>query len=127
MPLALLIDENISPVVAEQLAIKRPDIQVLSIHVWREGAFLSASDDEILAAAHADGLTLVTYDTQILSDLRFWFDQAIPFAGLIFVDDASIAAGDFGALVRALIYLWDREHEAEWLSRLVFLPAPSLP
>jgi predicted nuclease of predicted toxin-antitoxin system len=123
MALRLLLDENISPVVAEQIGTRRPDIPVLSVHAWREGAFLSASDEEILEAAWAEGLTLVTYDTQILSDLRFRFDQGAPFAGLIFVDDASIAGNDFGALVRSLVYLWDREQSAVWQNRLVFLPA----
>lgn len=124
MPLSLLLDENISPVVAEQIGTKRPDIPVTSIHTWREGAFLNASDEEILAAACAEGLTLVTYDTRILSDLRFRFDQGVPLAGMIFVDDASIAGNDFGALMRSLIYLWDREQAASWQNRLVFLPAP---
>lgn len=123
MALRLLLDENISPVVAEQIGTKRPDIPVLSVHTWREGALVSATDDEILAAAWAEGWTLVTYDTQILSDLRFRFDQGVPFAGLIFVDDASIAGNDFGALVRSLIYLWDREQSVSWQNRLVFLPA----
>lgn len=123
MALRLLLDENVSPVVSEQIGGKRPDIPVLSLHTWRDGALLSASDEEILGAAWAEGLTLVTYDTQILSDLRFRFDQEIPFAGLIFVDDASIAGNDFGALVRSLIYLWDREQAADWRNRLVFLKA----
>ncbi len=123
MALHLLLDDNISPVVGEQIGAKRPDIPVTTIHTWRDGGFLSASDEDILAAAWAEGLTLVTYDTQILSDLRFRFDQCIPFAGLIFVDDASIAANDFGALVRSLVYLWDRECGADWTNRLVFLPA----
>ncbi len=121
MALRLLLDENVSPVVAAQIGRKRPDIPVLSLHSWRDGAFLSASDEEVVSAAYAEGLTLVTYDTQILSDLRSRFDQEIPFAGLIFVDDGSIAGNDFGALVRSLIYLWDREQAADWQNRLVFL------
>lgn len=123
MPLRLLLDENISPIVADQIRLKRPDIPVMSVHAWRDGGYLGASDDEILTAAHADGLTLVTYDTRILSDLRFRFDQGIPFAGLIFVADTPIAGNDFGALVRSLIYLWDRERDASWRDRLLFLRA----
>ncbi|MCX6360138.1 MAG: DUF5615 family PIN-like protein [Armatimonadetes bacterium] len=125
MALRLLLDENISPVVAEQVALKRPDIDVIGIHCWRDGAFLGAPDEAVLEAANAEGRTLVTYDTQILSELRFHFDQGIPFAGLVFIDGASIPSNDFGALVRALIGLWDREKEATWANRLLFLSLPA--
>ena len=124
MALSLLIDENISPLVAEQVRAKRPDINVRSVHEWHEGAYLGVPDDAVLTAAYAEGLSLVTFDTQILSDLAFLFETGIPFAGLIFVDDKTIANADFGTLVRALIYLWDQEHTADWNNRLIFLPAP---
>jgi hypothetical protein len=124
MPLSLLLDENISPVVAEQIARKRPDIPVLSLHAWREGDLLGVPDHAVLTSACEEGRTLVTYDTQILSELAYWFEQEILFAGLIFVDDATIPGNDFGALVRALIYLWDQQQNMDWQNRLVFLPAP---
>ena len=124
MPLSLLLDENISPIVAEQIALKRPDIPVLSIHAWRDGVLLGMPDELVLSAAHEEGRTLVTYDTQILSDLAFWFEQEIPFAGLIFVDNATIPGSSFGVLVRALIFLWDRRRNLDWENRLIFLPAP---
>lgn len=126
MALSLLLNENISPVVAEQIAQKRPDISILSVSLWREGVFLGMPDATLLAAAFEEGKTLVTYDVQILSDLAFWFEQEIPFAGLIFVDVNTIAGNDFGALVRALIYLWDQEHAANWTNRLLFLPASAV-
>jgi hypothetical protein len=125
MALFLLLDENISPVVAEQLARKRPDIPILSLHVWRNGAYLGVPDEAVLTAACEEGRTLVTYDTQTLSELAFWFEQGTPFAGLICVDDGTISGNDFGALVRALIYLWDQQHDVDWKNRLMFLPAPS--
>lgn len=126
MPLSLLLDENISPVVAEQIRGKRPDIAIQSIHEWREGNYLGVPDEVVLSAAYEDGLTLVTFDTQILSDLAFLFESGTPFAGLIFVDDKTIANQDFGALIRALIYLWDQEHEADWSNQLMFLPKPTV-
>src|SRR5215469_8926009 len=104
MPLALLLDENISPVVAEQLARKCPEIPVQSVHTWREGALLGSSDADVLLAAHEEGWTLVTYDTQILSDLAYLFETSVPFSGLIFVDDKTIPGSNFGGLIRALVY-----------------------
>lgn len=124
MALSLLLDENLSPVVAEQIAHKRPELSILSLHTWRDGTFMGVPDEAVLSAAYEEERTLVTYDTQILSELAFWFEQEIPFAGLIFVDDSPIAGNDFGKLVRALIYLWDQQQEADWTNRLVFLPAP---
>ena len=124
MPLSLLLDENLSPVVAEQISQKRPDIPVQSIHHWREGEYLSVPDLLILEAAHEDGLTPVTYDTQILSELAYRFEEEVPFSGLIFVDDKTIPPNDFGRLVKALIYLWDAQSEMDWKDRLVYLPAP---
>jgi len=123
MPLALLLDENISPVVAVQLARKRPDIPVQSLHTWREGALVGAPDADVLLAAYEEGWTLVTYDTQILSDLAVLFETGVPFSGLIFVDDKTIPSNNFGALMRSLVYLWDHEHTADWSQRLLFLPS----
>jgi hypothetical protein len=125
MALSLLLDENISPVVAEQIARKRPDIPVLSIHAWREGNFLGVPDHAVLTSACEEGRTLVTYDTKILSELAYCFEQENPFAGLIFVADTTIPGNNFGALVRALIYLWDQQQKTDWENRLVFLPAPA--
>ena len=126
MSLSLLLDENISPVVAEQILQKRPDIRVQSVHHWRDGEYLSVPDILLLEAAHEDGLTLVTYDTQILSELAYRFEEEVPFSGLIFIDNKTVPSNDFGRLVKALIYLWDSQSERDWKDRLIYLPAPPL-
>lgn len=100
MALSLLLDENISPVVAEQIFRKRSDIRIQSIHLWQGGAYLSVPDETLLAAAHEEGLTLVTYDTQILSELAYLFEEETSFSGLIFVDEKTMPSNDFGRLAR---------------------------
>ena len=45
--------------------------------------------------------------------------------GPLFVDNFTIASHDIGALVRALIYSWDQDHEGDWTDRVGFLPAPA--
>ncbi|HLJ55596.1 MAG TPA: DUF5615 family PIN-like protein [Chthonomonadaceae bacterium] len=122
--LSLLLDENISPVVAEQIRARHPDVRIQSLSEWREGEYLAVTDEIVLMAAREEGLTLVTYDTQILSELSFLFASGIALGGLIFVDDKSIAGNDFGALIRALLLLWDQEHASDWQNRLVYLPSP---
>ncbi len=124
MSLSLLLDENISQVVAEQVRLKRSDIPIQSIHHWHEGAYLSVPDEVLIAAAHAENLTLVTYDTQILSELSYLFAEEIAFGGLIFIDAKTVASSDFGSLTRAIVHLWEAQHEMEWSSRLIYLPAP---
>lgn len=38
--LSFLLDEHISPIVAEQVKLKRPKIEIISLQNWQEGRFL---------------------------------------------------------------------------------------
>lgn len=124
--LSLLLDENISPEVVRQVTEKRPDIVVTGIGRWQGGRFMAAPDTAILTAAVQEGMTLVTYDQKtIVPVLVQWGQAADVHAGVVFVDERSIASNDFGALVRALTVLWDAAHTEEWTNRVDFLrPAP---
>ena len=62
----LLLDENISWVVAEQIALKNPAIKSQSVHRWRGGEFIGQADSRLLRAASEEGLTLVTYDLRTI-------------------------------------------------------------
>ena len=66
MALALLTDEQISYVVAEQVQAKRPDISITSVRAWRGGTFQGKTDESLLRAAAEEGLTLVTYDQKTI-------------------------------------------------------------
>lgn len=124
--LSLLLDENLSPEVARQIAEKRPEIPVTSVSHWHEGRFMAAPDIKILTTASQEGLTLVTYDQKtIVPILVQWGQAGTDHAGVIFVDERSIASNNFGAPVRALIDLWDTSHAGEWTNRVDFLrPKP---
>lgn len=120
--LSLLLDENLSPEIAVQITVKRPDILVTSVHHWQEGRFKSQRDEAILEAAHEAGLTLVTYDQKtILPVLVQWGQAETDHSGVIFIDDRSFASNDFGAIIRALIKLWDDGYAVEWTNRVDFL------
>lgn len=121
--LTLLLDEHIAPNVAEQIRTKRPDIDVQSILHWRNSAFVGVPDPAILAALQTEGRVLVTYDTQMLSEWSFVFSGEAPFAGVIFVDEHTIAPNDRGGLVLALIGLWDQNRDEDWTNRIDFLRA----
>ncbi len=123
--LALLLDEQISPVVAEQIAANHPRVPVQSIYRWREGALTAQDDELVLRAAAADGLTLVTYDLKTIPPvLAEWGAAGMSHAGIVFVDDRTIRSSDFGGLIRALVHLWARDHPHDWQDRIVFLEAP---
>jgi hypothetical protein len=123
--LSVLLDEQISPVVAEQLAARQTELRVESVHRWRDGALLGADDDIVLRAASTERLTLVTYDLKTIPPLlTVWARLGDSHAGVVFVDERTIAPADFGGLIRALLVLWARERLADWTDRTQFLDAP---
>src|SRR5689334_3245099 len=122
MALSLLTDEQISPLVAEHVRAKRPDIPVTSVSVWRAGALLGALDDHLLRVAAQDELTLVTYDrVSIAPVLTEWGITGGEHAGVIFIDERTIAQADLGGQVLALIAHWDQTHAWGWRNLISFL------
>ena len=124
--ISLLLDENLSPAVARQLTGRRPMLTVMSIHHWQSGHYMGRPDEDILYPALPEGLTLVTYDQKTI--LPFLMRRCLigaDHAGVVFIDDRSIASNSFGEIVRALAALWDASHSYNWTNRVVFLrPAP---
>jgi hypothetical protein len=120
--LQLLLDENISHVVADGLTARRPDIRITSVHHWRNGVLKGRPDPLLLRVATEEGLTLVTYDlTTIRPLIDEWRALGISHAGVIFVPRRSIPSYNFGGLIRALEALWDRESDLSWTDRIEFL------
>ena len=120
--LSFLLDEQISPAVAEQAPVKCPGVPIATLYRWREGVFCGQDDDVVLHAARQDGLTLVTYDLKSIPLLLAeWAASGISHAGVVFVDDRTIAPSDFGGLLRALAELWRAEKGAVWKDRILFL------
>jgi hypothetical protein len=120
--LALLLDESISHVIAEQTRNRRPEIAIQSVCHWRSGALMSHPDRLVLQAAFEEGLTLVTYDQKTIRPiLSEWGYSGIDHAGVVFVDERTIRPDDFGGLVQAIEQMWLVEAEAEWLNRVYYL------
>ena len=123
--LSLLFDQHISTEIAEQIRAKRPEISIVGLYEWRQGAFVGTADPVILRAAAGEGLTLVTYDRKTIPQVLIeWGAVKISHGGVVFVDDVTIASNEFGRLVRGLIHFWDQEHTKDWTDRIGFLPAP---
>ena len=123
--LALVLDENISQVIAEQVARRRPEIPIQSIFQWRTGRLRNQPDHLVFQAAAEDRLTLVTYDqTTILPLASEWYLAGRTHEGIVFVSHSTIRSDDFGGLIRALERFWDREHQQTWTNRIDFPRAP---
>jgi hypothetical protein len=123
--LKLLLDENISHVVATQILLHRPDIRIESIHSWRNGALLQADDTSIVAAAVEDGMTLVTYDQSTIQPLlKRWVAPGRDHAGVVYVSSRSIRQGDIGRMTESLIHLWDRLAAEDLTNQTLFLHRP---
>lgn len=120
--LSFLLDEHVSPDVAAIVKRSRPDIPIAGLLHWQDGIWIGESDDEILRAAAGDLLTLVTYDRRTFPRLlQRWAELSEAHAGVIFVDERTIAPNDLPELSRSLILLWDEHRALDWSNRLVFL------
>jgi len=114
-----LLDEHLSPAVADGLAAAGVD--AVALRAWRRAQYLEAADDVLLAAAE-DGRVLVTYDQRTIPLLlRLWGELGRPHAGVVFVDHPTIRPNDIGGLIRALAELHRRLGTLDWTNRTAFL------
>jgi hypothetical protein len=120
--LKLLLDEHISPDVADGLRRRNRAIEVHSMVGWEGGYFLGQEDSVCLRQAAIQGLTLVTYDRRTIPPLlKAWAEEERPHGGVVFVDDKTISPADIGGLVRALIRLAKETGNWNWTNRVYFL------
>jgi hypothetical protein len=125
-PLRFLTDEHISPVIAREARRKCPGISIISLHEWRDGCFLGSQDDVFLPEASKEGLTFVSYDQKTIRPLlKSWAEAGLNHAGVVFVDEKTIAPRDFGRLLNSLCLLWRCERRASWENRVVYLISPA--
>jgi hypothetical protein len=120
--LKLLLDEHISPDVANALRRRHRAMEVRSMVEWENGHFLGQEDSACLRAAAAQGLTLVTYDRRTIPPLlKTWAEEERTHGGVIFVDEKTISPADIGGLVWALTGLAKETGNWDWTNRIYFL------
>jgi len=97
--LCLLLDQQISPAVAEQVRAMRPEIPIMSLYEWRAADFVGIADYLILHTAANDGLTLVRYVRKTIPPVLVeWGTSGVSHAGVVFVDVAPSGQNGLTAL-----------------------------
>lgn len=120
--LKLLLDEHISPSVADGLRRRHRSLIVRGMVEWEGGDFLGKDDAACLLEAARQGLTLVTYDRRTIPPLlKIWAEAGQSHGGVIFVDEKTISPADLGGLVRALIELSKETGNVDWTNLVYFL------
>jgi hypothetical protein len=120
--LKLLLDEHISPDVANGLRRRNRGIEIRYMLEWENGRFLGQDDHACLQEAAAQGLTLVTYDRRTIPPLlKTWAEEGRTHGGVIFVDEKTISPADIGGLALALASLATEAGKWDWTNRIYFL------
>lgn len=124
--LKLLLDEHVSPAVADGLRRRNSPLVVHSMAKWDDGAFLGQDDSACLREAAARKLTLVTYDRRTIPRiLKVWTEEGRNHGGVIFVDEKTISPADIGGLVKSLSQLIREAGTWDWRNRVIFLKSCS--
>jgi hypothetical protein len=120
--LKLLLDEHISPDVANGLRRRNRAIEICYMVEWEDGYFLGQEDSACLREAATQGLMLVTYDRRTIPPLlKTWAEEGRTHGGVVFVDEKTISPADIGGLVWALTRLARETGNWDWTNRIYFL------
>lgn len=120
--LKFLLDEQISPYVAEGLRRRSRRRVARCLAQWEDGRFLGLADELLLQEAARQKTTLVTYDRRTIPPLlKSWAEEGRDHGGVVFVDRETMSSSDFGGLIRALLALWEEAGDWDWTNRIVTL------
>jgi hypothetical protein len=120
--LKLLLDEHISPAVADGLARRNRALVIHYLSEWEDGKFRGQDDSTCLQEAANQGLTLVTYDRRTIPPLlKVWAEEGRSHGGVILVDEKTISPANIGGLVWALSKLANETGKWIWTNRIYFL------
>src|SRR5258708_31313860 len=102
--LKLLLDEHISPAVANGIQRRNRSLVVHPMAQWESGNFLGREDSVCLLEAAKQRLTLVTYDRRTIPPLlKLWAEEERSQVGVSFVGEKTSSPAGIWGLVPAPI------------------------
>lgn len=118
----LLFDVHVTRAAVGALRKIAPQIQAEHIAHWRDGAFLRAEDDEVLAACRDENRVFVTYDLATVPDLlRRWSSEERPHSGVFFGDENTVRPNRPGEVAAAVAALAKENGNADMTNLVRFL------
>jgi hypothetical protein len=99
----VLLDCHIAKATVQALRKSFSTFDTEHLADWHSGAFLRASDEDILAACHRERRAFVSFDQRTIPDLlRSWAAEQRPHSGVIFGDENTVKPRHPGAVAGAL-------------------------
>lgn len=118
----MLFDVHVTRAAVSALRKIAPQIQAEHIARWRDGAFLRAEDDEVLAACRDENRVFVTYDLATVPDLlRRWSSEERPHSGIFFGDENTVTPNRPGEVAAAVAALAKEIGDADTTNLIRFL------
>ena len=123
----LLLDCHIAKASVQALRKHVPTSDAEHLAAWRSGAFLRASDEDILATCHQERRAFVTFDQRTIPDLlRTWAAEQRPHSGVIFGDENTVKPSHPGTVAAALARLAKEIGVSDTTNLGRFLRAPEI-
>ena len=118
----LLADENTSHRLVSACRQVAPDLSIVHIADWVEGAYLSAKDPALLMALREANMILVGFDRASLPmHASVLTREGLGHAGVILFR-RSVPSVAFGRQARLLAGLWGEAAGWDWADRIEYLP-----
>jgi hypothetical protein len=118
----LLLDCHVAKATVQALRKNIPTLDAKHLANWRSGAFLRASDEDILAACHQERWAFVTFDQRTIPDLlRSWAAEQPAHSGVIFGDENTVNPSYPGTVAAALARLAKEIGDADTTNLVRFL------
>ena len=117
-----LLDSHVPAGVVPAVQHLSPDCVIDHLASWHGGILLHASDEQILFAALAHDLALVTYDVSTIPPiLQHWSAAGRRLPTTVFVLTSTIPQGAIGSLARGLVQLHRHPEQIDPAYPVVYL------
>ncbi len=127
MALVFLLDEHLSPKVAEITKSLGANFDVKSVLKCEQGDLKGESDEFILNYCIEKSFVLVTFDVNTIPQiLKSWFDIGKNHAGIVFVSTKTLRSSDSVSIAKGLIRIGNEKSnkilkDSEWQNQIIFL------